>query len=346
MRRLLAFVLAALLALPTLCVPANAGEKTSGKKLKVGTMALPLGLPVRRAEKAGYFKNAGLDVEIIIFASGAPINEAMSAGQMDVAVSGMASVFGLATGQFKYIGEGVITRAGQAVYARPDSPFAKAPRKKSDLYGDPELIRDADVLGPLATSAHFHAIKYAEAFGLTADDFNMVAMDHPQALQAFLSGQGDLLACVSPFSNVIGQQGYFRVSDLGLGLGINLTDTVFVQADALRDRRADLVAFLDCFYRAAADLNQDPDLRRKLGIEWYGEEGRKVTDAEMDDEIAQTFYSTLDRMLTDEQPFGVIMTTIGAFFVEQGMIQEDNYPNIEAGFDDSLIRELKAKYGK
>lgn len=174
----------------------------------------------------------------------------------------------------------------------------------------------------------------------------MVSMEHPQALQAFLSGQGDLLACVSPYSNVIGQQGYFRISDLGLGLGIDLTDTIFVQPEVLKSRRADLVAFLDCYYRAAVDLNNDADLRRSVAMEWYREEGREVTVAEMDDEIAQTYYPTLERMLTPEHPFGDIMVTIGAFFVEQGMIQEENYPNIAASFDDTLVKELKAKQGK
>lgn len=347
MKKLLLIAMGFLLAFQFAPSFSSAGEagKLSGKKLRVGTMALVLGLPIRQAQKAGYFKDAGLDVEVIVFASGAPINEAMSAKQMDVGVSGMASVFGLATGSFKYVADGMITMEGQAIYARPDHPITKVKGPRDNLYGSAKLIKGANVLGPLSTSAHFHAIKYAEAFGLTSDDFNMVAMDHPQAMQAFLSGQGDFLACVAPYSNLIASKGYFRVSDLGASLGIQLTDTVFVQPEVLKDRRADLLAFLDCYYRAAADLNNDSALWKRIGQEWYGEEGRKVTDEQMADEIRQTRYTTLDSSLTGGKKFGETMMTIGKFFVEQGMIQPENYQNIEKSMDSSLIEELKAKHG-
>ncbi len=319
-------------------------DKPSGKKLRVGTMALSLGLPVRQAEKAGYFKDAGLDVEVIIFATGAPINEAMGAEQLDMAVSGMAGVFGLSTGSYIYIGEGGIVKEGQAVYARPGSEFTKVKGPKKGLYGDAKLIKGANILGPLATSAHLHAIQYAEAFGLTASDFNMVSMDHPQAKQAFISGQGDLLACVAPFSNQMASAGYFRVSDLGENLGVYLVDPLFAQAAVVRDRRADLVAFLDCYYREMDDLNADPEMRRKVAQEWYAEEGRKVTDQEMADEIRQVTYTRLDDNLNPNGiRFGQCMLTVGEFFVTQGMIPTENFPNIEKSFDNSLLKDVKAK---
>lgn len=70
----------------------NAGSDSSYDVLNVGTMALTCGIPVLYAEEQGYFKDAGLNVNIEIFATGAPINEAIAANQIDVAVSGFASV--------------------------------------------------------------------------------------------------------------------------------------------------------------------------------------------------------------------------------------------------------------
>ena len=40
--------------------------------LNVGTMALTCGIPVLYAEEKGYFKDAGLNVNIELFATGAP----------------------------------------------------------------------------------------------------------------------------------------------------------------------------------------------------------------------------------------------------------------------------------
>ena len=347
MRTYLAAIFAAVVS-AALALPACGADygKLSGKKLVVGTMARSLGLPVRQAEKAGYFKDAGLTVETVIFATGAPINEAMAAEELDVAVSGMASIYALATNRYTYIGDGCITIEGQAVYARPDSPVTKHKGVAEGTLGSVDTVRGAAILGPLATSAHYLAIKYVESFGLTADDFDMVSMEYPQAYQAFVTGQGDLIATVPPFSNQLDERGYTRVCDLWEVTGSPLVDTIFVQNDVRKERENDLLAFLDCYYRASADLRNDKDLRRKVAKEWYAEEGITYSDEDMDTEIRQQTYHTLDTMLTPEYPFGLSMTGIGAFFVTQGMIDEDNAPFIASSLDKSLVERVKAANGK
>ena len=61
----------------------NAGSDSSYDVLNVGTMALTCGIPVLYAEEQGYFKDAGLNVNIEIFATGAPINEAIAANRRE-----------------------------------------------------------------------------------------------------------------------------------------------------------------------------------------------------------------------------------------------------------------------
>ncbi len=347
MRKALALVI--LLLAVSLIGSVGAGEKKkynlSGKKLVVGTMANVLGLPVHQAEIAGYFKEVGLDVEIVIFATGAPINEAMAAEQLDMAVSGMATVHALATGRFTYVGDGMITVGGEAIYARPDSIYAKTKGPLPNLYGDAKTVKGANILGPLATSAQFHAIKYAEALGLTSDDFNMVGMDYPSAKQAFVTGQGDLVASSPPYSNQLDSQGFFCVSDLYKSLGITLIDANYAQNKVAKERRDDVLAFLECYYRASDDLNKDPAMRAKVGQQWYKDEGRTVSDKEMEDEIKRKEYNTIATLLTPGHEFGSCMLSIGQFFTDQGMIQEENLPNIKKSMDTSFAKELKARWG-
>ena len=83
----------------------NAGSDSSYDVLNVGTMALTCGIPVLYAEEQGYFKDAGLNVNIEIFATGAPINEAIAANQIDVAVSGFASVYSLANADCSWVAD-------------------------------------------------------------------------------------------------------------------------------------------------------------------------------------------------------------------------------------------------
>ena len=74
MKRRVALVVATCMLAGTMAVPVSADElKGSGEKLIVGTMANALGLPVHWAQEKGYFEDAGLDVDLEIFATGAPI---------------------------------------------------------------------------------------------------------------------------------------------------------------------------------------------------------------------------------------------------------------------------------
>lgn len=324
-----------------------AGELTpSGETLIIGTMANSLGLPVHQAEKAGYFKDAGLDVKIEIFATGAPINEAMAAGELDVAVSGMASVYALATGMYTYIGDGVITTGGESIYARADSPYAQAGADADGVIGNAEVLKDASILGPLATTAHYQAIKYMEHFGLTTDDFSMVSMDYPQAYQAFITGEGDLIANKMPYTNQLEEAGYVKVSDMNMILDNPIIDTIFVQNAVAEGRRDDLILFLECYYKACADLMADEAARRETAMERYAEEGITYSESDMDTEIEVKDYFTIDTVDTEANSIGSFMTDIGAFYVEQDMISTSDIPNVEASIDHSFLEAAKERAAK
>lgn len=323
----------------------SSGETKASEPLVVGTMANSLGLPVHQAELQGYFKDAGLDVKIEIFATGAPINEAMAAGNLDVAVSGMASVYGLATGMYTYVGDGVITTGGEAIYARADSDIAKAAENKNGLIGSKETLEGISVLGPLATTAHYQAIKYMEQYGIDVEDFNMVSMDYPQAYQAFITGEGDLIASKMPYTNQLEEQGYVKVSDMNMVSDSPIVDTIFVQNDAAADRGDDIELFLECYYRACEDLVNDEASRRELAMEWYAQEGINYSESDMDTEIQVKEYYTIDTVNADGK-LGYFMIDIGEFFVGQDMISTDDFPKIEASINSIFIDNIKKRMSK
>lgn len=340
MSKRIASVLLLLLGIVSL-VPSPAASAERKGRLRVGTMANSVGLPLQRAQQAGYFDEAGLQVEIMVFATGAPINEAMAAEELDVAISGMASVYALSTGRYKYIGDGCITVQGQTMYARKDSPVVKAQGNLPGTLGDAATVKGSSILGPLATSAHYLAIKYVESLGLSSDDFRMVSMEFPQAYQAFISGEGDLISTTPPYSSQLEDAGYVQVCDLTQVLGSPLVDANFVQNAVWEKLRDEIQAFLGCYYRACADLNADPQMRKELARKWYAEEGKRYSDADLDIEAKRQSYPTLDMMLTPKFPFGFTMLAIGDFFGTQGMIPEENLPNIAASMDSSFVEQLK-----
>jgi ABC-type nitrate/sulfonate/bicarbonate transport system substrate-binding protein len=311
----------------------------SGKTLVVGTQARSLGLPLRLAEQEDLFRKAGLNVKIVTFATGAPINQAIASGNLDVAVSGTASVYALATGMYTYIGDGCITVDGQAIYARPNSAIAKAKGVLKGTKGSAKTVKGCAILGPAATTAQYHAIKYVESFGLTSNDFTMVSMDFAQAYQAFIAGQGDLIATCPPYSGKLEKEGYVKVSDVFIVMGAPLVDTIFCRNNIANKRSDDLVAFLECYYEAATRLANDKNLRRKTAMTWYAKEGITYTDADMDAELQQQSYFTWDMLAKQTYPFGRTMLEIGRFFTNQELIEKDQLPNVTASINKSYLKK-------
>ena len=344
MKRRVALVVATCMLAGAMIVPVSADEmKGSGEKLIVGTMANALGLPVHWAQEKGYFEDAGLDVELEIFATGAPINEAMAAGELDVAVSGMASIYALGTGMYTYIGDGVITTGGESIYVREDSDIAKAGADEDGIIGSAETLKGASILGPLATTAHYQAIMYMEHFGLTADDFSMVSMDYPQAYQAFVTGEGDLVANKMPYTNQLEEEGYVKVCDMNMVSDSPIIDTIFTQNDVAEERKDDLTLFLECYYKACEDIMANEDERKEVATQWYADEGITYSDSDMSTEVAVKDYFTRETVDTDENPLGAFMLNIGKFYVDQEMLTDDDIKNVENSIDKSFIETVKSR---
>lgn len=335
-------VLIALLTMSLMGCTNESGEEKN-EPLVIGTMANALGLPVQRAIEAGYFEESGLEIEMLLFASGAPINEAMAADELDVAVSGLASVYALSTGRYTYIGDGCITVGGQTMFARPGTVVAETAGVIDGTFGEKDALVGKSVLGPLATTAHYQAIKYMESFGLTTEDFDMVSMDYAQAYQAFITGEGDLIATIPPYNTQLEAEGYVQVCDVSLVMGSPIIDTVYAQNEVVEERRDDVKKFLDAYYRACTDLKNDDELRAEVALRWYSAEGRTYSEADMASEIAQQTYHTFDTLLSDEYQFGLTMSSIGEFFTGQEMIEQESLPNVEASFDTTLLEEIKAE---
>ena len=174
----------------------NAGSDSSYDVFNVGTMALTCGIPVLYAEEQGYFKDAGLNVNIEIFATGAPINEAIAANQIDVAVSGFASVYSLANADCSWVAD-VNTTGGMGLYARSDSDIAQC-AEENGLIGSADTLKGIQILEPLGTAVQYMTESYAEKYGLTPNDINQVNMEYASAYQAFATGEGDAMAANPP----------------------------------------------------------------------------------------------------------------------------------------------------
>lgn len=320
------------------------GERpsASGEKLIVGTLANWVGLPVWYAQQEGYFEEAGLDVEIVNFGSqGTLVNEAMAADECDIAVSGMASVYALSTGMYKYIGDGCLTISGETLYCRPDSEIYQTGPDENGVYGSKESLKDAVILGPMNTTAQMNAIAYMEYFGYGADEFTFTNLDYSSGLAAFESGEGDLVAVNPTYASYLAEDGYVQAADFTQISDQDIIDAVYCQSELLGERSGDAELFLYCYYKACADMLEHQDNRVATAYDWYTSEGLDYSEEDVVNECSQKSYFTIDTVDDGEHPLGSFMRYSGEFLINNDKITEDDMKNVEASIDNSLISNIK-----
>lgn len=310
--------------------------------IRVGTQPTTMGTPLDYAIKQGWFEEAGLTVDRVLFPTGAPINEALAADQLDIALNGLATVYAVAAGDVTWIGE-INTASGLAVYVRPDSPVLKEKGNVPEypnIYGSVETLKGLTILGPLGTSAQFNVITWMGKFGLTASDYKMLSMDHGPATQAFLSGEGDAIASSPPYTYELEEAGMVNVAMLEETSGITLIDGVCVRNEVLAERRDDVKKFMEIIYRAQELLGNDDKLVYDICMEYYNENGRQYDEVQMNNEIKERDFVDKDIMTAPDYRFGAVLFGMGKFYVDDGKIPVEDYPNIATGIDPSILEEI------
>lgn len=310
--------------------------------IRVGTMPVSVGAPLDYAMKQGWFDEAKIKVERIMFPTGAPINEALAAEQLDIALSGLASVYAVAAGDVTWVGE-INTASGLGVYVRPDSPVLKDKGLADgypNLYGSAETLKGLTVLGPLGTSSQFNVITWMDKFGLTASDYKMLSMDHGPAAQAFLAGEGDACASSPPYTYQLEEAGMIKVAPLEEASGIALIDGIIVRNKYLVDNRDSVKRFMEVIYRAQELIGNDDKMFYDVCYEYYNENGREYDEAKMNNEIKERDFVTKDMMTSPDYAFGAVLFGMGKFYVEDGKIPAEDYPNIAKNIDPTILEEI------
>lgn len=317
----------------------NNGELT---KIRVGTQPTTIGVPAQYALEKGYFKEEGLDVDLVLFPTGAPLNEAIAAGELDVAANGLASVFPLANGVCEWIGE-ANTTGGMGIYVREGSPILENKGEiegKPDMYGTAESIKGTTFLGPIGTSAQFNVMRYIQHFGLSDADIEQIHMDHGQAYQAYVAGEGDALATSPPFSYDAEDSGFIMAASFEDATESPLFDGLLARKDYSADNPESVKAFVKAYYRACEDLMSDPEMRKEYSIDWFTKNGREYNEETMLKEIADRDYVTQSMMESEDYSYGLGMLAIADFYTFDGKVEEADLPNVPESFNVSYIEEI------
>jgi ABC-type nitrate/sulfonate/bicarbonate transport system substrate-binding protein len=309
--------------------------------LKVGIMPSAVGAPVQYALEKGYFKDEDLDIEIVIFPSGAPINEAMASKRIDVACSGAATIFSLASGYTKLLAD-VESSGGMGIWVRPNSPIMSVKGKvpgKPEIYGSAETIKGKTFLASLGTASQFNVLRYIERFGLKDTDIHIVNMDWGAAAQAFISGEADAIATFAPYSFQVIDKGAVLATTFEDATGTALYDMVFAHKDVIANRRADLVKFMRAFERAVEELGNNDNLRSEFSMRWFAQNGRNYSKETMNQELKDRRYVTKAVMSSPGYVFGEAIPDYASFQASVGQIDKNDLKNVYKSFDPTILEE-------
>ena len=343
MKKLSILLVLIALVLVISCVPSKPASKAADSNstpLRVGMMPSAVGAPVQYALENGYFTDEGITVQTIIFPSGAPINEAIAARELDVAMSGAATIFSLGTGDCKLLAD-IASSGGMGIWTRPDSPMMKIQGQASDakaMYGSKDTIRGKTFLCTLGTASQFNVLRYLAQYGLSSSDVNVVNMEFGAAAQAFIAGEGDAISTFVPFSAQVEAVGAVKLCSFEDATGTALYDMMFTRNEVIQARRPDLVKYVRAIERAMEALS-DPKTRKEFSMRWFASEGRTYTEAVMDQEMIDRQYANSKVLNSPDYIFGGAMIGYGQFNVDIGSLDAEKMNNIKNCFDPSILEE-------
>ena len=184
-----ALLLAALLVLSLAACGGNSGSsaKTDSKSdsaelptLRVAAMPFITSLPTYYIQQNNLGEKYGFKMDVTMFATGAPMNEALAADLWDVGAMGAAAVTGVANYDEMIIGEVLESVDGLGVFVKPDSPIATDEGYNPSyptVKGSPETVKGITILTPVGTAQHMTVLKWLEKLGMESTDVNIVNME-------------------------------------------------------------------------------------------------------------------------------------------------------------------------
>lgn len=333
----------ALVGVCVLSVPGCSGQdKTSddgkGETLRVGTQANYIGAPAYYAMEKGYFEDAGLDVDLVIFDSGAPVNEALAAGEIEIGQSGFASIYSMTSDVCAWVMEVDDAYRQQTLFCSPDDPLLDE-QNDNGICGSADTVKGLTAVCTTGTTSQFHVEQYAKMFGLEPSDITELSMDFSAQYQAFVSGQADLISASGVSVYQIEDAGYEAIGTFEDIVGLSLCDGITVKKEIIESRRDDVVKYLQCVQKAMDELGADSDLRFEYLKQFYADRGQEIEDSVLQRLSDDTLYMTTDVISADGYKLGSQWSEISDFLLENGQIDDTGRANVEPNIDASLLAE-------
>jgi NitT/TauT family transport system substrate-binding protein len=208
--RVISRIVAALVVV-TAALAAGAGGAAAQDKPKIGVLKLTSSAPIFIGVEKGFFKEFGVEPELVFFQAAAPIATALATGQVDVGATGLtAALFNIVLGGEKLW---IVADKGREW---PGYPLTAIVVQK-DLY-EGGLRSIADLKGKrigvtqLGSTFHYHIGNVLEREGMSLADVKIVPLQAMgAALEALKGKQVEAILLPQPFPGTAEAQGFGKI---------------------------------------------------------------------------------------------------------------------------------------
>jgi len=185
--RMFAQAARSLAALAFVAMPLHLAAAQTAQKAKVGVLRLSSSAPVFIAQDKGYFRDAGLDVELKFFDAAQPIAVAVTSGDVDFGVTAFtAGLYNLAgKGTLKVIGGMSREKAGYPLigYFASNNAYAAGLKTPKDLAGKRVAVTQ------VGSSFHYSLGLLADKYGFKLSEVKVLPLQSLSNAAAALKGE-------------------------------------------------------------------------------------------------------------------------------------------------------------
>ena len=199
-------VVVALAALVWLAAPAEAADK-----VKVGVLKLTSSAVLFLGVEKGFFKEHGIEPELVFFQAAAPIATALAAGQLDVGATGItAALFNIVLGGEKLW---IVADKGREWPGYPLTAIVVQKELWEGGLRTPAGLKGKRVgVTQLGSTFHYHLGNILEKEGLGLADVKVVPLQAmPAVMEALKGKQVDAIMLPQPFPGTAEAQGFGKI---------------------------------------------------------------------------------------------------------------------------------------
>ena len=171
----------------TTTVIASEGRCEEPLKAKVGVLRLPSSAPVFIAQDKGYFREAGLDIELKFFDAAQPIAVATTSGDVDFGITAFTA------GLYNLAGKGTLKVIGGMSREKPGYPligyFASNNAYAAGLKTPKDLAGKRVAVTQVGSSFHYSLGLLADKYGFKLADVKVLPLQSLSNAAAALKGE-------------------------------------------------------------------------------------------------------------------------------------------------------------